>query len=69
MVKKPTQGPSYICLLPYDTDVTDGGSHLVDVVYGVCHWVFAVDHIAFFEVSVLTCIFCCYMYLLGRAVA
>ena len=48
--------PSYICLLPYDTDVTDGGTHLVDVIYGVCHWVIAVDQSAFFEVSVLTCI-------------
>jgi len=50
--------------LPFsvDTDFTDGGSNLVDVVYGVCHWVIAVDQSAFFEVSVLTCIFCCYMY-------
>jgi len=47
------------------TDVTDGGSNLVDVVYGVCHWVIAVDQSAFFEVSVLTCIFCCYIYCLG----
>jgi hypothetical protein len=65
MVKKPTQGPSHICLLPYDTDVTDGCSHLVDVVYRACHWVIVVGQSAFFEVSVLTCIFCCYIYLLG----
>lgn len=55
--KKPTQGPSLICLLPYSTDVTDGGFYLVDVVYGFCQWDTALDQSAFFDVSVLTCIF------------
>jgi hypothetical protein len=63
--KKPTQGPSLICLLPYGTDVTDGGFQSVGVVYGVCQWDIALDQSSFFDMSVLTCIFCCYVYFLG----